>query len=561
MSKFLQTLFSVRNSKDKSHKLITIIGIKIKFKKILKKSYALNSGERQTGKTIQEIRADHVNRYELAVDLIKREKTTNPNLKGMDVFCGNGYGSLLIQQETGAELTSIDGSKEAVEFAKKYYGNNKIRYCCKRFPFKMKKNYYDFIVSLESIEHVKDDILFLNRFYDALKQNGLLIISTPNMEKQDLKLNPNHFHYRHYYNSEFIKLVREIGFEFIELYGQDTYIFNENKIVCGMLSSEDMNIKKDYNGQFTVFVLRKRNKLKYSPTSLVIDTTILCNNNCSFCWRSNNKEYLKEKNAQMVQKTMPFNIYKKIIDDACQYPSINWLSLCGAMGEPLLNENIEEFYEYAYNKKHFNTITINTNGLAIDTKDIGKLLNCINEFSISIDSINPEIYEKIHGKDCLNKVIENVKRCVEYKTTHKLDTKIVVRFTENKYNKGEIKNFLTYFKNIGVDYVNYTKEHSFIDVNENLYSNLTNKQCNQPYKVINFNLLGDLTTCCINWHFTPVFGSIEKLSLKNLWESKSKIQWNKKRLSGICKNCSGLGESQNSKYINLKQYNENAEVL
>lgn len=256
--KILEKIFSVKNSADKLHKVITIIGLKIKLKKIYKKNYSLNSGERQTGKTIHEIRADHVNRYKLAAEIIKREIKMNSILKGMDIFCGNGYGSWLINNKTGAFIDSIDGSKEAVEFAKKYYGNNKINYSCKLFPFKMKKNYYDFIISLESVEHIKDDILFLNRLYDALKLNGLLIISTPNMEKQDLKLNPNHFHYRHYYNNEFIKLVHEIGFEFIELYGQDTYIFNENKIMCGTLPSEDMNIKKDYNGQFTVYILKKR---------------------------------------------------------------------------------------------------------------------------------------------------------------------------------------------------------------------------------------------------------------------------------------------------------------
>lgn len=260
MKKMLQTIFSVRNSDDKSHKILKIIGIKFKFKKYFRKSYALNSGERQTGKTIQEIRADHVNRYELAAKLIKRELSTKSDIKGMDVFCGNGYGSLLLEQETGAEITSIDGSKEAVEFAKKYYGNDKIKYIYKRFPFKIKKNSCDFIVSLESIEHVKNDILFLNRIYDALKQDGLLIISTPNKEKQNLTLNPNHFHYRHYYNNEFIKLVSEIGFEFIELYGQDTYIFNENNIMCGMLDSKNMDLKKDYNGQFTVFLFKKGNK-------------------------------------------------------------------------------------------------------------------------------------------------------------------------------------------------------------------------------------------------------------------------------------------------------------
>lgn len=257
MKKMLQTIFSIRNSDDKSHKILKIIGIKFKFKKYFRKSYALNSGERQTGKTIQEIRADHVNRYELAAKLIKRELSTKSDIKGMDVFCGNGYGSLLLEQETGAEITSIDGSKEAVEFAKKYYGNDKIKYSYKRFPFKIKKNSYDFIVSLESIEHVKNDILFLNRIYEALKPNGLLIISTPNSEKNNLKINVNHFHYRHYTNEEFIQIARSIGFELLEMYGQDAYSVNQYGGMTGVIDAEKMNLKKDYNGQFTVFLLRK----------------------------------------------------------------------------------------------------------------------------------------------------------------------------------------------------------------------------------------------------------------------------------------------------------------
>ncbi len=252
MSKLLQKLFSVKNSHNKSHKIITIIGVKIKFK-----NYALNSGERQTGKTIQEIRADHVNRYELAADVIKREIKTNLNLKGMDVFCGNGYGSWLINNKTGASIDSIDGSKEAVEFAKKYYGNNKINYSCKLFPFKMKKNYYDFIVSLESIEHVKDDGLFLTRLYDSLNNDGILIISTPNSEKNDLKINVNHFHYRHYNNQEFIQFSKSIGFELLEMYGQDVYSVNQYGGMTGTLDAEEMNLKKDYNGQFSIFVFRK----------------------------------------------------------------------------------------------------------------------------------------------------------------------------------------------------------------------------------------------------------------------------------------------------------------
>lgn len=292
-----------------------------------------------------------------------------------------------------------------------------------------------------------------------------------------------------------------------------------------------------------------------NPIDIVIDTTLLCNNCCSFCWRSNYPEYLKEKLAQIEQKTMPFKIYKKIIDDVCQYNSVKRLSLCGPMGEPLMNDQIEKFYKYAFKKNHFNILCINTNGLAINKKDIGQLLNSMHEFSISVDSIQPDTYEKIHGHKHLERVIENIKQCVEYKKKYGAVAKIIVRFTENKYNLGQIDEFVRFFKELGVDEINYTKEHSFAGVNTSLNSQETNKLCNQPYKIINFNLFGDLTTCCVNWHLSPTFGNIKNRTIKEMWESDEKLNWNKNCLNDdkLCKNCSGLGASQHSQIINLKE--------
>lgn len=291
------------------------------------------------------------------------------------------------------------------------------------------------------------------------------------------------------------------------------------------------------------------------PTWIIIDTTLLCNNSCSFCWRSNFPEYLKEKLSQTKQKTMPFKIYKKIIDDVCQYDSVKALSLSGPMGEPLMNDEIEQFYEYAFKKRHFDVICINTNGLTINKRNIGLLLNSTHEFSISVDSIQPETYEKIHGHKNLERVIQNIKQCVEYKRKNGAVARIVVRFTENKYNIGQIEDFTKFFKELGVDEVNYTKEHSFAGVNNLLNNQETSKMCVQPYKIINFNFLGNLTTCCVNWHLTPTFGSIKNKTIKQMWESKEKLSWNKNCLNDelLCKNCSGLGNSQQSQIINLRQ--------
>ena len=288
-----------------------------------------------------------------------------------------------------------------------------------------------------------------------------------------------------------------------------------------------------------------RRFLKHNPYGLIVDTTVKCNNNCDFCWRKNNPEYLKNiLETYKNNHTMSFETYKKIIDNAVKYKSIIWLSLCGPMGEPLLNDHIEDFYEYAAKKNHFKWISLNTNGLAINKRDISRLLNSMDEFSISVDSIDPETYGKIHGsKDFLPVVIENIKSLIEYKKTNGCRAEIFVRFTENELNMGQYPEFEKFFKELGVDRLNYTRVHSFAGVVESRNDEQTAKKCEQPNNLINFDFKGNLATCCINWHLEPTFGNIKNKSIAQLWHGRKYRQWAKTFYTkDPCKHCSGLGK-------------------
>jgi len=244
---------------------------------------------------------------------------------------------------------------------------------------------------------------------------------------------------------------------------------------------------------------------------------------------------------------MTFETYKKIIDDACQYKSIVWLSLSGPMGDPLMNGRIEDFYEYAYEKKHFKTISVNTNGLALHKRDIRRLLNSTTEFSISLDSIDTDTYEKIHGNRNLQQVIDNIKSLVEQKKIHGCVADIWVRFTEHELNKGQFLEFKEFCTNLGVDGINYTQIHSFAGIRKELQDTVTAARCSQPKKVVNFDFRGNLSTCCINWHLEPTFGNIKDATIKQLWGGQSKQKWNEERLNVLpCLQCGGLGAVQKS---------------
>lgn len=298
--------------------------------------------------------------------------------------------------------------------------------------------------------------------------------------------------------------------------------------------------------------LKGKKFLRYNPNWIIVDTTSLCNNNCYFCWRKENLSHLK--NIPATFNTMPFEIFKKIIDDVTQYDSVRNISFSGPMGDPMMNKDFAKFARYAKSKKHFKKIAINTNGLAVDKHDIRTLLSSINSFSFSVDSIDPETYGKIHGNsENLKKVIDNIKKCITCKKEHNIDTNIIVRFTENELNIGQYPEFRAFFEKLGVDKFNYTKVHSFIDVKEELMSLKNAAFCDQPRQALNFTFTGELTTCCINWHFSPLFGNIKDKTIKELWEGEKYNNWLSKMLDTFpCNKCSGLGTHVQKKNLKNK---------
>ena len=221
------------------------------------RDFSLNSGERQMAQTLAGIRKDHLLRYELASNFLEKEFNQNKTY-GADIFCGNGYGSYLVASKLkNTKILSVDASKEAIELANNYYKiENRIKFINKFFPFELEKDKYDYVISFESIEHIQDDIQFIETIISAIKNNGYWFLSTPNEEKMSLKKNNNKFHFRHYTNKIVNDIFKKYNLKVIEQYGEDTYSIDKNGLITGTLSENKMELIKDYNGQFMVYILR-----------------------------------------------------------------------------------------------------------------------------------------------------------------------------------------------------------------------------------------------------------------------------------------------------------------
>lgn len=150
---------------------------------------------------------DHLARYFLVKNLCENKKV-------LDAACGEGYGSFLIAESWNAKsVTAIDISQDAIESAKENFKSSKIEYIChdlEQIENILTPKSFDIIISLETIEHLKNPESFLAGIKNILKPDGIVIISCPNdhwwyQNREDY--NPHHLH--KYHLNEFQELCQQ----------------------------------------------------------------------------------------------------------------------------------------------------------------------------------------------------------------------------------------------------------------------------------------------------------------------------------------------------------------
>lgn len=178
-----------------------------------------SSGERQTGRTIEEIELGHRARYYWALQHLPAESII------LDAACGNGYGSRILA-DGGNRVLGIDISPEAVAFARHHFAgaNTTYRVGAVDQPGVLRWRVegtapFDAVVSFETIEHLDHPEVFLREVFESLRPGGNLFCSTPNPEAMSIEEAP--YHRRHYSGLQMVELIGKAGFHNREWYGQE----------------------------------------------------------------------------------------------------------------------------------------------------------------------------------------------------------------------------------------------------------------------------------------------------------------------------------------------------
>ena len=215
------------------------------------------TGERVVpGKTPQTIYDEHIYRYIFAASLAENKLV-------LDVACGTGYGVGYMVEKGAGEVVGVDISMLAVDYAQERLGrNNKANFICSdaiRLPFV--DNAFDIVVSFETIEHIRQCRKFLDECRRVLKENGLLICSTPNRRifSPNLAKPINTFHVKEFWPEEFYRLLRRY-FASITLYGQCDVKLADNSVDRTNYHVHDFNDDELMSSAYIIAVAKKQTK-------------------------------------------------------------------------------------------------------------------------------------------------------------------------------------------------------------------------------------------------------------------------------------------------------------
>ncbi|MBA1437722.1 MAG: GTP 3',8-cyclase MoaA [Epsilonproteobacteria bacterium] len=167
-----------------------------------------------------------------------------------------------------------------------------------------------------------------------------------------------------------------------------------------------------------------------------VSVTERCNFRCSYCMPEKPFSWVPKENLLTFEEL--FEFLRVAIDEG-----VKKIRITG--GEPLLREDLDKFIKMIYDYKPDIDLAMTTNafllkGAAQKLKDAG-----LKRLNVSIDSLKPEVAQKIAQKDVLNNVLAGVDEAL------KVGLKVKVNMVPMKgVNDGEILDLLEYCKDRGM---------------------------------------------------------------------------------------------------------------
>ncbi len=289
-----------------------------------------------------------------------------------------------------------------------------------------------------------------------------------------------------------------------------------------------------------------------TPWVIFVDPSDLCNFECKFC-PTGDLDLMKTVGRRL--KVMDFDLYKKIIDDICEFEKPIKVLRLYKDGEPLLNPNFVEMIKYAKDKGCANKIDTTTNASLLNPKRNLEIINAgLDRINISIEGINAKQYKDFSNYNIkFEKFVDNISHFYDNRN----GCEMFIKINADVLPEDEIWRFYEIFGDItdGIA-VEHTMncwtgfEMDGLKQNEKVgvYGQPIKEVevCPYPFYSFSINSEGTASACFLDWARRLIIGDVRVESVKEIWNGDriynyQEIFLRKERKTYyICSSCSQL---------------------
>ncbi|HVI52735.1 MAG TPA: radical SAM protein [Candidatus Sulfotelmatobacter sp.] len=291
---------------------------------------------------------------------------------------------------------------------------------------------------------------------------------------------------------------------------------------------------------------------------LQIEITTGCNLRCAGCQRT-----LGMNSGDWVNRHMAVEDFARVVANA---PQANYVVLQG-IGEPTLHPRLDDLITIARDSGKFGGVSFNTNALAREVEDFArwKALG-LGHISISVDSLNPPVAERVRAGTDTNRLRLAVARLIPL-----FEGRVTLSVVVSRGNLGELRGLLGELAALGAPTVEiqplvaYGAEsrplalsgedrdavRAAVAETQSRHPRMTvamapiltpnGSRCRRPFRAAYVTVEGMLTPCCLT-EDASLYGhaSLLEQSFAQAWDGPGVSGWLDRYLDAtpeICKGC------------------------
>lgn len=241
---------------------------------------------------------------------------------------------------------------------------------------------------------------------------------------------------------------------------------------------------------------------------------------------------------------MDFELYGKIIDEMANYPGTAMVPFF--RGESMLHPKFVEMLTYA-KEKGIGPIQYTSNATRMKPEYARAIVDLEIDFiSFSVDTVDPELYEKIRIGGKLKRTLANIEYFCEYRAKSKSPLpEVQVSVVKTKLTESSIDKFVEFWSP-KVDRVRVYEEHSAGGTFGALAGSDDESQrlaCHKPFGDMVIYWDGTVGLCNHDWVRTDLIDSVANKTIQEVWQGeryeliRQAHLKNLDQLEKVCKGC------------------------